>query len=178
MYGMLLATLLTADNAVLSTDIYEDIQELKKSVQEVRKEQSQARVDELQQTIARLRERLLAEKLDELRRNIQDLRYEGGSYPGGAWPMPLMPRALPFGQRALISLQVPPGVLLSVNDREINLPSVNPSFVSPALEPGRDYVYDFKVTLMQDGKPVVRTKRVTVRPGAVVRLNYEDMEVR
>ena len=178
MYGMLLATLLTADNAVLSTDIYEDIQELKKSVQEVRQEQSQARVDELQQTITRLRERLLEEKLDELRRDIQALRYEGMGYPRGAWPVPLMPRALPFSQRALISLQVPAGVLVSVNDREISLPSVNPSFVSPTLEPGRDYFYDFKVTLVQDGKTVVRTKRVTVRPGAIVRLNYEDMEVR
>lgn len=187
MYGILLATLLTADNAVMGADIYEDVQELRKSVQELRKQESQARIDDLQQTIARLRERLVEEKLDELRRDIRDirdiraLRYEGTVYTDGprVWPapMPMMPRSQSQTQRAVISLQVPPGAEVSVNDQELSLPSVNPSFVSPPLEAGRDYFYDFKIKLMQDNKMVVRTKRLTVRSGVVVRLNFEDMEV-
>lgn len=177
MYGILLVTLLTADNAVIGADIYEDVQELRKSVQELRKQESQARIDELQQTIARLRERLVEEKLDELRRDIRALRYEGTVYTGVALPMPMMPRSQAQTQRAVISLQVPPGAEVSVNDQELNLPSVNPSFVSPPLEGGRDYFYDFKIKLIQDNKMVVRTKRLTVRSGVVVRLNYNDMEV-
>jgi uncharacterized protein (TIGR03000 family) len=181
MYGILLATLLTADNAVMGADIYEDVQELRKSVQELRKQESQARIDDLQQTIARLRERLVEEKLDELRRDIRALRYEGTVYTDGprVWPapMPMMPRSQSQTQRAVISLQVPPGAEVSVNDRELSLPSVNPSFVSPPLESGRDYFYDFKIKLMQDNKMVIRTKRLTVRSGMVVRLNFEDMEV-
>ena len=176
MYGILLATLLTADNAVLGADIYEDVQELRKSVQELRKEGRQARIDDLQQTIARLRERLVEEKLDELRRNIQELRSEGIGYGGVPLTVPVMPRSQPLIQRAVISLQVPAGAAVTVNDQALNLPSANPSFVSPPLEWGRDYFYDFKVKLVQDSKTVVRTKRLTVRSGAVVRLNFEDMD--
>jgi uncharacterized protein (TIGR03000 family) len=174
MYGMLLATLLSADNAMLGADIQEEIQELKKSVQEIKRDETQARIDDLQRTIDRLRERLVEGKLDELRRDIQELRYEQIGYG----VVPLLPRPLPPSQRATISLSVPAGAAFTVNGQEIPLPSENPLFVSPPLEPGRDYFYDFNITVMKDGKPLVRVKRVSVRSGAIVRLNYEDMEPR
>lgn len=179
MYGLLLATLMTADNAVLGADIQEDIQELKKSVQELRKQGTEARIDELHETIARLRERLVEEKLDELRRNIRELRNEGIGYgsPPLPFPVPVMPRSQPTERRAVISLRVPAGAAISVNDQPLALPA-NPVFVSPPLELGRDYFYDFKVSLLQDNKEVVRMKRLTVRPGEAVQLNYEDMEAR
>ncbi|HWG42933.1 MAG TPA: TIGR03000 domain-containing protein [Gemmataceae bacterium] len=173
MYTIVLAAFLTTGNAAPGQDIREDIRELQKSIDEVRKEQAIFRFEELKQTIAGLRQRLLDEKLDELRRDIRDLRYEEMGYGVLPAPVPLMPSA----QRATISLQVPAGAVFFANDREISLLSPAVSFVTPPLEPGRDYYYDFKVNVLQDGKTITRIKRVTVRAGAVVRLGYEDMEL-
>jgi uncharacterized protein (TIGR03000 family) len=170
MYTIVLAAFLTTGNAVPRQDIREDIRELQKSVDEVRKEQAVFRFEEMKQTIAGLRQRLLNEKLDELRRDIRDIRYEEEGL--GVLPPPLMGS----GQRATISLQFPAGAAFFVNDQAIPLLSPAASFVTPPLEPGRDYYYDFKVNVVQDGKTATRIKRVTVRAGAVVRLGYEDME--
>ncbi len=172
MYSIVLAAFLTTGSARAHQDIREDIRDLQKSIDEVRKEQAVFRFEEMKETIAGLRQRLITAQLAELRRDIRELRYEEGAY--GVLPPPLMPSS---GQRATISLQLPAGAVLFANDREITPLSPSASFVTPPLEPGRDYYYDFKATVLQDGKTVTRLKRVTVRAGAVVRLGYEDMEL-
>jgi len=174
MYSIVLAAFLATGNAAPGQDVREDIKDLQKSIEEMRKAQTESRFEEMKQTIAALRQRLIEEELAELRRDIRNLQPWGRPYGMPPSPVPIMP----FAQRATISLQVPPGAMLFVNDKEIALPSPNPSFVTPALETGRDYYYDFKVTVLQDGKSVTRIKRVVVRAGAVVALAYEDMEVR
>ena len=74
--------------------------------------------------------------------------------------------------------EVPAGANFVVNNKEVPVPAVNPVFVSPPLEPGKEYFYDCKVaTVLQDGKNVTKIKRVKVRPaGELVRINYEEME--
>jgi len=170
MYTIVLAAFLTTGSAAPAQDIREDIRDLQKSIDDVRKEQEASRLDEMKQIIAGLRQRLLSEKLDELRRDIREIRYEEEGF--GVLPPPLMPS----GPRATISLQLPVGAVLFANDRAIPLLSSTGSFVTPPLEPGKDYYYDFKVNVLQDGKTVTRIKRVTVHAGEVVRLGYEDME--
>jgi uncharacterized protein (TIGR03000 family) len=171
MYTIVLAAFLTTGNAAPAQDIRDDIKDLQKSVEELRKEQADARLDEMKDKIAGLRQRLLGEKLDEVRRDIYGLRYEEEGYGGMPLPMP----TASSGRHATISLQVPAGAVCFANDREIPLLSPGP-LVTPPLEPGRDYYYDFKVSVLQDGKTITRVKRVPVRAGAVVRLGYEDME--
>jgi len=178
MYTIVLAAALTAGNAAPGADIYEDIRDIKKEVEELRQGQKQFEVEGLKLVIAGLRQRLTDEKLDELRRDLRDLKYEE-MVPGAVpLPMPGVAGLTPLTGRTVVTLRVPAGATFFVNDRQIALNSTNPSFLTPPLDPGRDYFYDFKISYVQDGKTVTRVKRVTVRSGGLVRVNYEDMEVR
>jgi uncharacterized protein (TIGR03000 family) len=176
MYTIVLATLLSTGNTAPAADIYEDIRDLKKTVEEIKTNQTQFRMDELKSTIADLRQRLMDEKLDELRREIWDLKLEEtGREPPPV--LPVMPHPASSSEpRALLQLRLPAGASLVANDKEIALPSPNAAFVTPPLEPGKDYYYDCKVTVTRDGKPVTRVKRVTVRAGTLARLDYDAME--
>jgi uncharacterized protein (TIGR03000 family) len=78
----------------------------------------------------------------------------------------------------MICTEVPAGAAVYANDQEMPVTSPVLSFVTPELEPGRDYYYDFRVVASRDGKTVTRVKRVTVHPGEVVRMAYADMDVR
>jgi uncharacterized protein (TIGR03000 family) len=182
MYTIVLAAALTAGNAAPGADIYEDIRDIKREVKELRRGQAEFELEGLKLVIAGLRQRLTDEKLDELRRDIQVLRYEEvvpGMVPGAApLPMPGAAGLMPVVGRSVVSLKVPAGASFFVNDQAITLTSTTPTFITPPLEPGRDYVYDFRVTTTEDGKTVTRIKRVTVRAGGLVRLSYEDMEAR
>ncbi|HEY7153934.1 MAG TPA: TIGR03000 domain-containing protein [Gemmataceae bacterium] len=188
MYTIVLAAALTTGNATPGADIYQDIRDIKKEVEELRQGQRRLRDDELKLVIAGLRQKITDEKLDELRRDVLGLRYEGViAGPRAIVGMGVRPLLLPqtgaaslepIDQRTVISLQMPAGARLVVNDQDIAVRTATPTFITPPLEPGKDYSYDFKITVSEDGKTVTRTKRVTVRPGGVVRLNYEDMEAR
>jgi uncharacterized protein (TIGR03000 family) len=132
-------------------------------------------MDELKSTISDLRQRLMDEKLDELRRDIWDLRLEEASHEIPV-ELPVMPHLGSSEPRGVLRLRLPAGASFVANDKEITLPSPNAAFVTPPLEPGKDYFYDCKVTVTREGKPVTRVKRVTVRAGAVSRLDYAAME--
>jgi uncharacterized protein (TIGR03000 family) len=45
------------------------------------------------------------------------------------------------------------------------------SFISPALEPGRDYSYEIRARWMQDGRAIEQTRTVTIRAGDRLTLN-------
>jgi uncharacterized protein (TIGR03000 family) len=173
MYSIVLATVLTAGNAAPAADVYQDLRYLKRSVAQLREEQSDMRIEELKLLIAGLRQRITDEKLDELGRDIRQLQREEVYYEYRALPLP-MPSAVV--SRATIAVEVPAGATFIVNKQEVPVPAVNSTFVTPPLEPNKDYFYDCKVTLVQDGKTITKIKRVKVRAGAVVRLTYEDME--
>jgi uncharacterized protein (TIGR03000 family) len=179
MYTIVLAAALTTGNAAPGADVYQDIRDIKREVEELRKGQRELEAEGLKLVIAGLRERITDEKLAELRRDIQVLRYEE-AVPGAVAAVPLpMPSATgltPLVGRTVVSLKVPAGASFYVNDQPVTLTSTTPTFITPPLEPGRDYVYDFKVTATEDGKTVTRVKRVTVRAGGLVRVNYEEME--
>lgn len=189
MYTIVLAAALTTGNTTPGADIYQDIRDLKQEVEELRRGQRRFRDEELKLIIAALRQKITDEKLDELRRDILGLSYDrvivgprAALLERGVRPL-LSPSAgaaslEPIDQRTVISLQMPAGARLAVNDQDIPVRTATPAFITPPLEPGKDYSYDFKVTTTEDGKTVTRTKRVTVRAGGLVRLNYEDMEAR
>ena len=180
MYTIVLAAALTTGNAAPGADIYQDIRDIKREVEELRKGQREVEIEGLKLVIAGLRERITDEKLAELRRDIQVLRYEE-MIPGVVPAMPVVPARsaavlTPVVGRTVIALKVPVGATFYLNDQPVTLTSTTPMFITPPLEPGRDYVYDFKVTATEDGKTVTRVKRVTVRAGGLVRVNYEEME--
>jgi len=177
MYTIVLATVLATGQAAPG-DIYSDIRDLKKSVAELRVEQNDARIDELKLVIAGLRQRITDEKLDEIRRDVRLLQQEEVVY--GAVPVPARPvlptAALPSSTRATITVKIPAGATFLVNKQQIAVPRMNSIFVSPPLDPGKDYYYDCKVTCEQDGKTITKIKRVKIHAGEMIRLDYDGME--
>lgn len=182
MYGVVLAAFLTTGGATPAQD-YDALRDLKRSVEQLRRQETATEVEELKQVIADLRMRLVEQRINEVRLAVDEARFEEPwRYGWREWrtaPIALpAPSAGAGNRRAMIYLSAPAGVAVAANGQTINLPTrtESPSFVTPPLEPGRDYYYDFKVTAEKDGKTVTRTKRVTVHPGSVVRLSYADMQ--
>jgi uncharacterized protein (TIGR03000 family) len=174
MYGIVLtAVLATAGNGPVGQIYYDSgpgtLADLRRELEELRKVGMAQRIDSLKQTIGDLRMEVILQRLSELRREIEEVRRERGG-PGGPG-LGLRPPA----DRAVVVVQAPPGATLAVNDREFPLNAPQSSFITPRLQPGKDYHYNFKVNVSRDGKRASRSQRVTVRPGQVVRVSYDDM---
>jgi len=60
---------------------------------------------------------------------------------------------------------VPPGAKLTVNNKATRSSSTTRKFVSPPLQPGKDFYYTLKAEFRRDGQPVTVTKRIAVRAG-------------
>lgn len=178
MYAIVLTMALAPGSAAPAADLETEIRDLKRSVALLRQEQNDARIDELKMVIRGLRQQITDEKLDELRRDIYALRWEDEVFHGGSMmlPMPLPQTASP--NRATVAVEIPAGATFVVNDQQIAVPPVNPTFITPPLEPGKDYFYECKVTVNRDGKPATRSQRVRVRAGEVAHVKYENMEAR
>ncbi len=175
MYSVVLAMALAPGSAAPAADIETDIRDLKRSVALLREEQTDTRIEELKLVIMGLRQQLTDEKLDELRRDVRALRLGDEFVP--VRRMMYMPPAIE-ANRATVAVEIPADASFIVNDQRIPVHPLDPTFVTPPLEPGKDYFYDCKVTVNRDGKPATRTKRVRVRAGEVVRINFENMDAR
>jgi len=156
--------------------VAETLRTLKKSVEEVRKEQAHFRLEQMKQTAEELRLKTVEQQIGEIRRSLERLNRAPRMVP---LPMPLplpAPKAspeLPVPRPGKVMLRMPADAILIVNDKPI---PAGPSFITPMLKPGKDYVYDFEAALVVDGESINRVKRVVVRAGEVIRLAYEDME--
>ena len=71
--------------------------------------------------------------------------------------------AEPVGATIVVSL--PADAQLTIDDEATASTSDHRVFVSPTLEPGREFHYNLKATVVRDGKPVVMEERITVRAG-------------
>jgi uncharacterized protein (TIGR03000 family) len=72
------------------------------------------------------------------------------------------------GQReapATMMVHLPPDAKLSVDDSSTKQTGSVRTFVTPALQPGKEFTYHMKATMMRDGKEVTETKDVKVRAG-------------
>jgi len=156
----------------------DELQELKKSIGELKKEQNKLVVEALKQVAGELRLKATDQKIDELRRAIEDLKRRPATAPIPL-PMPLpAPRVRPElpqpqPQPGKVQLEVPADAVVFVNGKPI---SASSPFLTPPLEGGKDYVFNFEVTIVRDGKNLTRIKRVPLRAGATVRLSYEKMD--
>jgi uncharacterized protein (TIGR03000 family) len=88
------------------------------------------------------------------------------------------PQGTPGGEvrsdtQATLVVSLPEGATLKIDDYVSRATGTVRQFVSPPLEPGRDYHYDITAEVMRDGKPVTVIKRITVRPGETTRLNID-----
>ncbi len=186
MSGTMLSTVLAAGLTAQGWDgsgdgVRRSIEDLKRAVEQLRKQQHEQQVDELKQKISELRSEKTEQKIDALRRAVEGhhrhhpwMQYWHHGHHGhhGHW-MPRAAGARP--NRAVVAVSVPPGATLFANDKEIPVAHPGGEFLTPELERGRTYYYDFRVRVSREGKVETRTKRVSVSPGSVARLAYEDM---
>ena len=60
---------------------------------------------------------------------------------------------------------------LTVDGAVTRATSATRVFVSPALEPGRDYSYTLRAEIVRDGQTMAATERITVRAGQETRVS-------
>src|SRR5262249_48571338 len=99
----------------------------------------------------------------------------GATAPAATPPTTYGALAAPGGARenALVDVRVPDA------DAEVWFQGTRTSkrgtlrgFVSPALEPGRDYAYDVRATWRENGREVTRNKTIQVRGGSKVVVDF------
>jgi uncharacterized protein (TIGR03000 family) len=83
--------------------------------------------------------------------------------------------ALPGGDRATITVKLPPGATLYVDDRKS--PSQDPvrSFSTPPLPNGREYAYLLKAEVVRNGQPETLTQKVPFRAGERVIVDFTSL---
>ncbi len=77
--------------------------------------------------------------------------------------------------RAAVVVKLPADARLSADGRPLNLTGAERRFVSPELPLNQEFVYRFKVEYERDGETVSVTKRVPVRAGATVTVEFTDL---
>lgn len=78
---------------------------------------------------------------------------------------------------ATIVVSVPENAKLTIDDNATTSTSAQRTFVTPALTAGKSYHYNVKVEYVQDGKPVVATKKVDVVAGNETKVNFIEEAV-
>ncbi len=73
---------------------------------------------------------------------------------------------------ATIVVSVPESAKLTIDETATSSTSAQRVFVTPALVSGKNYHYTMKVEYVQDGKPVVISKKVDVTAGNETQVNF------
>jgi len=71
-----------------------------------------------------------------------------------------------------VTVLAPPDAQVWFDGAETRGTGFHRDFVSPPLEPGQKYSYEVKARWMQDGQPVVQTRKVYVYPGDRVTVDF------
>lgn len=74
---------------------------------------------------------------------------------------------------ATIVVSLPADATLRVDDYTTTSKSATRVFVSPTLEAGKEFSYTLTGEIQRDGKPVVASKRISVRAGEETRVELE-----
>jgi uncharacterized protein (TIGR03000 family) len=74
-------------------------------------------------------------------------------------------------------VSLPAEAKLTIDDVATQATSARRVFVSPELNPGKEYSYTFKAEWTVEGKPFTATKKVAVTAGNETNVNFEDASV-
>ncbi|MBA4067831.1 MAG: hypothetical protein C0501_29855, partial [Isosphaera sp.] len=77
--------------------------------------------------------------------------------------------------RATVVVRLPADAKLFVDARPLNLTGAERKFVSPELPAGGEFAYRFRAEYERDGETVSVTRRVAVRAGATVAVEFTDL---
>jgi uncharacterized protein (TIGR03000 family) len=74
-----------------------------------------------------------------------------------------------------VLVKLPIDARLSADGRALNLTGAERRFVSPDLPTGQEFIYRFKVEYEREGETLSVTKRVAVRAGTTVTVEFTDL---
>jgi uncharacterized protein (TIGR03000 family) len=77
--------------------------------------------------------------------------------------------------RATVVLSVPAGATVTVEGQTLKSSGSEKTFLSPELEPGREFVYVVRAAMEVSGKEEVETKQVKVTAGETSRISFETL---
>jgi uncharacterized protein (TIGR03000 family) len=77
--------------------------------------------------------------------------------------------------RAKLIVELPADAKLYIDDQPMKTTSGRRTFHTPALQSGQTYYYMLRAEVVRDGKPVREERRVILRPGEVVRADFNDL---
>jgi uncharacterized protein (TIGR03000 family) len=85
------------------------------------------------------------------------------------------PVSAPVGERATITVKLPPGAALYVDERRS--PSQEPvrSFSTPPLPADREFAYLLKAEVIRNGQPETLTQKVPFRAGERVIVDFTSL---
>jgi uncharacterized protein (TIGR03000 family) len=76
---------------------------------------------------------------------------------------------------AYLEVRLPPSASVTIEGERTTQRGPRRLFVSPPVESGHNYVYDLTARWMEDGREVVRTEKVHVRPGRTTVVDLRAM---
>ncbi len=87
------------------------------------------------------------------------------------------PNSVSASSRATLRVHLPADAILYVDGKLTSSASGTRQFVSPPLDPNKNYHYSLKAEATRDGKTVTTTRRVDVRAGRTeeVYLNFDNL---
>jgi uncharacterized protein (TIGR03000 family) len=93
--------------------------------------------------------------------------------PAEGIPSPKKREEARIAAPATIVVSLPADATLRVDDYTTTSKSATRVFVSPTLDAGKEFWYTLTGEIQRDGKPVVATKRISVRAGEETRVEFE-----
>ena len=81
-----------------------------------------------------------------------------------------------INDKAIMVVNAPAWATLYINDQKIEAANTpKQGFVTPTLNPERNYYYDIRAEIIREGKVVSKTKRIYVRAGSEVQVSFDDL---
>ena len=71
-----------------------------------------------------------------------------------------------------LAVRLPANASLTIDGQQTTMTGGNRVFVSPALEKGYQYTYEVQAKWMDNGREVVRTRKVSFLPGQQVSVDF------
>jgi uncharacterized protein (TIGR03000 family) len=89
--------------------------------------------------------------------------------------LPEPKREASAGNVATVVIAAPADVQITVNGRTVVLAGAEKTFVTPELEPDANYSYTVKAQAIRDGQIVSKTRKVMVKAGKEIRVDFREM---
>ena len=94
--------------------------------------------------------------------------------PPQAKPLPAPKQGAIDSNKATVVFKAPLDVKISIEGNVINRTSTEEAFATPVLENGKTYSYNVQATKEEDGKNVSFSKKVSIKPGTSVVVEFAE----